>query len=36
MRGITGLLENIFAQLKEMMRVLKEIRDSLNKMEKEK
>ncbi len=32
MLKITALLENIFTQLKEMMKVLKEIRDLLNKM----
>ncbi len=32
MWNIKALLENIFIQLKAMMKVLKEIRDSLNKM----
>ncbi len=33
MCSIKALLESIFMQLKEMMKVLKEIRDLLNKME---
>lgn len=32
MWNIKALLENIFIQLKAMMKVMKEIRDSLNKM----